>query len=165
MAAGVTANFGPFCSKDFYSGVSSLWDRLITHLFWTLEVVEVAVVLKVWVVLGTRGLGFLIWVFLYCRKVFSLLLKMVFCRFMKVVLTSVCCGDILLSSYFSLEVVGLNIGTLDSIVDRSTFSFPYYGLFKMTSYPFDLQGFWCYFIGYSSEVKNSCSSRFGKLHF
>ena len=45
MAAGVTANCGPFCSKDFL-------ERLITHLSWIPEEVEeVAAVLKVLVVL------------------------------------------------------------------------------------------------------------------
>ena len=40
MVAGVTANFGPFCSKDFSSGVRSFLERLITHLSWILEEVE-----------------------------------------------------------------------------------------------------------------------------
>ena len=31
MVAGVTANFVPFCSKDFSSGVSSFLERLITY--------------------------------------------------------------------------------------------------------------------------------------
>ena len=31
MTAGVTANFGPFCSKDFSSGDSSFLKRLIAH--------------------------------------------------------------------------------------------------------------------------------------
>ena len=48
MVAGVTEKFGPFCTKDFSSGVSSFLDRLITHLSWILEEVEeVKVVLKV----------------------------------------------------------------------------------------------------------------------
>ena len=34
MVAGVTANFGPFCSKDFSSCVISFLERLIIHLFW-----------------------------------------------------------------------------------------------------------------------------------
>ena len=34
--------------------------------------------------LEIRCLRFLIWVFLYCRNVFSLLLKVVFCIFVKV---------------------------------------------------------------------------------
>ena len=52
MAAGVIANFGPFCSKDLSSGVSSFLERLITHLSWILEEVEeVTAVLKVLVVL------------------------------------------------------------------------------------------------------------------
>ena len=37
MVAGVTANFGPFCGKDFSSGVSSFLDGLITHFSWILE--------------------------------------------------------------------------------------------------------------------------------
>ena len=53
MVAGVNANFGPFCSKDFSSGVSSFLESLITHLSWILEEVEeVTAVLKVLVVLG-----------------------------------------------------------------------------------------------------------------
>ena len=52
IIAGVTANFGPFCSKDFSSGVSSFLERFITHLSWILEEVEeVKAVLKVLVVL------------------------------------------------------------------------------------------------------------------
>ena len=112
MAAGVTATFGPFCSKDFSSGVSSFLERLITHLSWILQKVEeVNAVLKVLVVLEAilkvvvedlemRCLSFLIWVFLYGRNVFSLLLKMVFILF----LLQRCHGV----SYFSLEVVDLN---------------------------------------------------------
>ena len=37
----------------------------------------------------------MIWVFLYCRHIFSLLLKMVFCRFVKVGSSSFCCRDVL----------------------------------------------------------------------
>ena len=52
MVAGVTANFGPFCSKDFSSGVSSFLERFITHLSWMLEEIEeVTTVFKVLVVL------------------------------------------------------------------------------------------------------------------
>ena len=51
MVAGVTAKFGPFCSKDFSSGVSSFLEMLIIHLSWILEEVEeVTAVLKVLVV-------------------------------------------------------------------------------------------------------------------
>ena len=97
MVAGVTTNFGPFCSKDFSSDVSSFLERLITHLSWILEEVEeVSAVLKVLVVLEAilevvvedlemRCLSFLIWEFLYCRNVLSLLLKITFSRFVKVV--------------------------------------------------------------------------------
>ena len=81
MVAGVTVNFGSFCSKDLSSGVSSLMDRVITHLSWILEEVEeMTAVLKVLAVLEAtlevvvedlemRSLSFLIWVFLYCRNV------------------------------------------------------------------------------------------------
>ena len=75
MVAGVTANFGPYCSKDFSSGVSSFLEKLITHLSWILEEVEeVTALLKVLDVLEAiseagvedlemRCLSFLIWVF------------------------------------------------------------------------------------------------------
>ena len=65
-------------------------ERLITHFSWILEIVEeLAVVLKVLVVLEAildiaveaveiGHLSFVISVFLYCRKGFYLLLKMVF---------------------------------------------------------------------------------------
>ena len=107
MVAGVTANFGPFCSKDFSSGVSSFLERFITHLSWILEEVEeVTPVLKLLVVLEAilevvvedlemRCLSFLIWVFLYCRNVFSLLLKIMFSRSVKVGSSSFFCGDVL----------------------------------------------------------------------
>ena len=107
MAAGVTANFGSFCSKDFSSGVSSFLERLITHLSWMLEEEEkVTVVLKVLVVLEAifedivedlkmRCLSFLIWVFFYCRNVFSLLLKIMFSRSVKVGSSSSCYRDVL----------------------------------------------------------------------
>ena len=36
MVAGITANSGPFCSKDFSSAVSSFLERLITHLSWNI---------------------------------------------------------------------------------------------------------------------------------
>ena len=76
---------------------------LITHLSWILEEVEeVTAMLKVLVVLEVvvetlemRCLSFLNWVFLYCRKVFSLLLKMVFCGCVKVGSSSFCCRDVL----------------------------------------------------------------------
>ena len=109
MVAGVTANFGPFCSKAFSSGVSSFLERLITHLSWICEEVErMTAVLKVLVVLEAvlsvvedlemRCLSFLIWVFLYCRNVFSLLLKITFCRVVKVDSSDFCCRDVLVLS-------------------------------------------------------------------
>ena len=87
-------------------GAGSFLGRLITHLSWILEEDEVNAVLKVLVVLEAilevivedlemRCLSFLIWVFLYCRNVFSLLLKIVFCRFVKVGSSSFCCRDVL----------------------------------------------------------------------
>ena len=52
MNAGVTVNFGPFCSKDFSSDVNSFLERLTIYLSWIPQVVEeVAVMLKVLVVL------------------------------------------------------------------------------------------------------------------
>ena len=107
MVAGVTANFGPFFSKAFSFSVSSFLERLITHLSWIFE--EVEGVLKVLVVLEAvlsvvvedlemRCLSFLIWVFLYCRNVFSLLLKITFCRIVKVDSSNFCCRDVLVLS-------------------------------------------------------------------
>ena len=42
-----------------------------------------------------RSLSFLIWVFLYWRNVFSLLLKIMFSRSVKVSSSSFCCRDVL----------------------------------------------------------------------
>ena len=107
MVAGVTAYFGPFCSKDFSSGASSFLERLIHHFSWIIEEVEeVTALLKVLVVLEAilevvvedmeiRCLSFLIWVFLYCRNCFSLLLKIIFNRSVKVGSSSFCCRDVL----------------------------------------------------------------------
>ena len=107
MVAGIPANFGPFCSKDFSSGFSSFLKRLITHLSWILEKLkEVRTLLKVLVVLEAilevvvedlemRSLSFLIWVFLYWRNVFYLLLKIMFSRSVKVGSSSFCCRDVL----------------------------------------------------------------------
>ena len=105
MVAGVIANFGPFCSKEFSSGVSSFLERSITHLSWILE--EVTALLKVLVVLEPilevvvedlemRSLSFLIWVFLYWRNVFSLLLKIMFSRSVKASSSGFCCRDVLM---------------------------------------------------------------------
>ena len=41
-------------------------------------------------------LSSLIWAFLYCRNVFPLLLKITFCRFVKVASSSFCCRDVLM---------------------------------------------------------------------
>ena len=104
MVAGVTTNFGPFCSKDFSSGVSSFLERLITHISWILEEVEeMSAVLKVLVVLEAvvvedleiRSLSFMIWVFLYWRNVFSLVLKIMISRSVKVGSSIFCCRDVL----------------------------------------------------------------------
>ena len=89
MVAGVTANFGPFCSKDFSSGVSSFLERLITHLSWIPE--EVNAVLKVLVVLGDHLEGSCggsgdeeLGCSCTVGNVFSLLLKIMFSRSVKV---------------------------------------------------------------------------------
>ena len=97
--------------------------------------------------LEIRCLSFLIWVFLYCRNMFFLLLKMVSFKFLKFSSLCLCCRNVLVLVILSMEVVDLDIVTLDSIVGETTFSFPYYGLLKLISFPFVLQGFWCYFIG------------------
>ena len=61
------------------------------------SVVVLEVILAVVVeALEMRCLSFFIWVFFYCRNIFSLLLKMVFCRLGKVGSSSNCCRDILM---------------------------------------------------------------------
>ena len=45
--------------------------------------------------LEIRCLSFLIWVFLYCRNVFTLLLKIMLCRSVKVGSSIFCCRDVL----------------------------------------------------------------------
>ena len=108
-----------------------------------------------------RCLSFFIWVFLYCRNVFSLLLKMVFCRFVKVGSSSVLVQRCLCVSNFSLEMVDQDISTLDSIVDEWMFSFLYYALFKLTGLSFELQGFWCYLK--SSPSKKDIGKQFSHI--
>ena len=87
MVAGLSANFGTFCSKDLSSGDSSFLERLITYLSWILEEVEeVTAVLKVLIVLEAilevvvedlemRCLSFLVWVFLNCMNVFLFVIE------------------------------------------------------------------------------------------
>ena len=48
--------------------------------------------------LEMRCLSFLMWVFLYCRNVFFLLLKITFCRVAKVDSSNFCCRDVLVLS-------------------------------------------------------------------
>ena len=158
MVSGVTANFGPFCSKNFSSGVSSFLVRLITHLSQILEEVkEVTAVLKVLAVLEAilevavedmemRCLSFLIWVFLYCRNVFSLLLKIMFSRSMKVGSSSFCCRDALvlaISVWRWLILIFVHL----ILLWKSECS-AYFIMVCLNLLPFhlNLQGFWCYFI-------------------
>ena len=49
--------------------------------------------------LEMRCLSFLIWVFLYCRNVFSLLLKIKVCRFVKVGSSSFSCRHVLVLAF------------------------------------------------------------------
>ena len=48
--------------------------------------------------LQMRCLSFLIWVFLYCRNIFSLLLKVTFCRFVKAGSSTFYCRDVLVQA-------------------------------------------------------------------
>ena len=157
MVAGVTANFGPFCSNDFSSGVSSFMEMLITHLSWRCEAVEEATtVLRVLVDLEDiledvvdnlemRCLSFLIWVFLYRRNVFSLLLKIMFCRFVKVGSSSFCCRDAMVLAISVWRWLILIFVYL-ILLWISEHSFLYYGILKLIAFLFDLQSLWCYFI-------------------
>ena len=45
-----------------------------------------------------RSLSYLIWMFLYCRNVFSLLLKIIFSRSVNIGSSSFCCRDVLVLS-------------------------------------------------------------------
>ena len=107
MVAGVTANFGPFYSRDFSSGVISFLERLIIHLSWMLE--EVTAVLKVLVVLEAilevvvedlemRCLSFLIWVSCTVGMFSFCYWKIMFSRSVKVGSSSFCCRDVLVSA-------------------------------------------------------------------
>ena len=176
MVAGVTANVGPFCSKAFSSSVSSFLERLITHLSWIFEEVQgVTAVLKVLVVLEAvlsvvedlemRCLSFLIWVFLYCRNVFSLLLKITFCRVVKVDSSNFCCRDVLVLSISVWRWLILIF--VHFILLWMSECSAFFIMVCSTFLPFHLicKSFWCYFVCKASEVKNSYSSRFGKLYF
>ena len=151
MAAGVTTNFGPFCSKDFSSDVSSFSERLITYFSWILEEVEeVTVVLKVLIVLEAifrmRCFSFLIWLFLYCKNVFSLLLKIMVCRFVKAGSSSFCCRDVLVlavSVWRWLILIFVHLILL-WMSEHSAFFIMVHT--NLPAFPFDLQGFWCFII-------------------
>ena len=73
LVAGVSENFGSFCSKDFSSGVTSFLERFITHLSWMLE--EVEEVTAVWKVLAVLEvvvedlhMRYLMWCYIYNRS-------------------------------------------------------------------------------------------------
>ena len=129
---------------------------------------EVVVVLKVLVVvdiLEKRCLSFLIWVFLYCRVSFLFSVEVNVLQICEGLAIKFLLQRCLGVTSFSLEMVDLDIGTHDSVVDEWIFGLPYYGLFRIISFPFDLQNFWHYCIGLASLVTNFCSSTFGKLSF
>ena len=133
---------------------SCFLEKLITHLSWILEdVEEVTAVLKVLVVLEAilevvvealvmRCLSFLVWVSLCCMNVFFLLLKMVFCRFVKVDSSSFCCRDVFMSAISVWRWVILILVHL-ILLWMNEFSFLYYDLFKLIAFPLVLQDFWC----------------------
>ena len=158
MVAGVTANFGSFYSKDFSLGVSSFLERLFTHLSWMLkEVEEVKAVLEVLVVLEAifedvvedlemRCLTFLNWVLLYCRNIFSLLLKIMFSRSVKVGSSSFCCKDVLVLAISVWRWLILIFVHLILLWISECSAFFIMVCSNCIAFPFDLQGFWCYFI-------------------
>ena len=158
MVVGVTANFGPFCSKDFSSGVSFFLERLIIHLSWILgeerrwqRVLKVLVILEAVLEvvvedLEMRCLSFLIWVFLYCRNVFSLLLKIMFCRSVKVGSSSFYCRDVLVLAISVWRWLILIFVHLILLWMSEHSAFFIMACSKLLPFPFDLQDFWCYFI-------------------
>ena len=153
MVTGVNANFGPFCSKDLSSGVSSFLERLITHLSWILEEVEeVTAVLKVLVVLEAilevpvddlemRCLSFLIQVFLYCR-----LLKITFCRFVRVGPSSFCCRDVFVLAISVGRWLILIFVPLILLWMSEHSAFFIMACSKSFPFHFICTVFWCYFI-------------------
>ena len=157
MVSGGAANFGPFCSQDISWGVSFFLERLITHLSWILDdVEELTAVLKVLVVLEAilevvvealwiRCFSFLVWAFLYCRNVFSLLLKIILCRFVKVGSSSFCCRDVLMlaiSAWKWSSLILVHLFYCGWVNIQLSLLWPVISYFIL----FDLQGFWSYFI-------------------
>ena len=117
--------------------------------------------------LEMRHLNFLIWVFLYCKNVFSLLLKMVFCRFVKVGSSSFCCRDVLVLAISVLRWLILIF--VHFILLWMSEHLAFFIMACSNSLPFHLI---CKVFGVTLfakhlrlKVKNSCSSRFGKLYF
>ena len=177
MVAGVTANFGSFFSKDCSLGVSSFLERLMTHLSWILKEVEkVTAVLKVLVLLEAiievsvealemRCLSFLIWVFLYCRNVFSFLLKMVFCRFSKVGSSSLCCRDVLVLAISVLRWLILVLGHLFLWWMSEHSAFLIMACSNVLPFQLICKVFGVTLFASHLRLKYSCSCRFGKLYF
>ena len=96
--------------------------------------------LKVLVVvedLEMRCLSFFIWVFLYCNNVFSLLLKVMFCRFVKVGSSSFGCRDVLVLAISVWRWLILIFVHLILLWVSEHFIFLYHGLFKLIAFPFD----------------------------
>ena len=177
MVAVITANFGPFCSKDLSSGVSSFLERLITHLSWICEEVEaVTAVLKVLVVLEAnlgvvvedlemRCLSLLIWVFLYCMNVFSLLLKIMFSRSVKVGSSIFCCRDVLVLAVSVWRWLILIFVHLILLWMSECSAFFIMACSNLLPFHLIYKVFGDTLFARHLRLKNSCSSRFGNLHF
>ena len=96
--------------------------------------------------LEMRCLSFLIWVFLYCRNVFSLLLRIMFSRSVMVGSSSFCCKDVLvlaISVWRWLFLIFVHLILL-WISEHSAFFIM--ACSNLLPFHFDLQVFWFYFI-------------------
>ena len=121
------------------------------------EVEEVAAALKVLVVLEAilevvvealkmRCLSFLIWVFLYNRNVFSLLLKMVFYRCLKVGSSSLCSRDVFVLAISVWRWLILIFVHLILLWMRECSPFFIMACSNLLVFHLIFQGFCCYFI-------------------
>ena len=140
------------------------------------EVEEVTAVLKVLVVLEAilevvvedlemRCLRFLIWVFLYCRNVFSLLLKIMFSRSVKVGSSSFCCRDVLVLAISVWSWLILIFGHLTLLRMSECSAFFIIDCSNLSPFHLICKVFGVTLFARHLRLKILGSSRFGKLYF
>ena len=117
----------------------------MTAVFKVLAVME-AILEVVVEDLEMRCLSFLIWAFLYCRNVFSLLLKIMFSRSVMVGSSSFCCRDVLVFAISVWMWLILIFVHLILLWMSEHLVFFIMACSNLLPFPFDLQAFWCFFI-------------------